>query len=55
MFSPGDRVIKRGLGHKGEVRYQKGDWVRVDWDQGVKAFERPARCSVREICLDKGA
>lgn len=46
-----DRVVKRGLGHKGKV-VKLGcnpKWIYVEWDEGFKAIERPRICYSTEL------
>lgn len=48
-FKSGDRVRKRGLGHLGVVDRLSTLGVRVVWDAGPLAKERPTYCAPGEL------
>jgi hypothetical protein len=45
----GDRIVKRGLGHKGVIEKMDTTWATIKWDNGPKSIERPNMCHIKEL------
>lgn len=48
----GDRVCKRGLAAVGTITKMDETWSTVEWDEGLKAKERPLMCHLNELDLE---